>query len=144
MPFLALIFTANIIWLVQVLRLNRGLARRLAFGAWLLVCCLWLVLAQTDARCSNQPEFDDLAGRELSPGDDVVHPPLGLISLAARYVRAGNVASVYDLSLAVEPKKRFHPALRHLSRNRLVESTSSCPARFLAAVFCISFFGAFP
>ena len=43
LPFLALIFTANIIWLVQVLRLNRGPARRRAFGAWLLACCLWLV-----------------------------------------------------------------------------------------------------
>jgi hypothetical protein len=43
LPFLAFIFTADIIWLVQVLRLNRGLERRRAFGAWLLVCCLWLV-----------------------------------------------------------------------------------------------------
>jgi hypothetical protein len=43
LPFLALIFTTNIIWLVQVLRLNRGLGRRRAFGARLLVCCLWLV-----------------------------------------------------------------------------------------------------
>lgn len=42
LPFLALIFTANIIWLAQVLRLNRGLARRRAFGSWLQVCCLWL------------------------------------------------------------------------------------------------------
>jgi hypothetical protein len=43
LPFLALIFAVNIIWLVQVLRLNRGLARRRALVAWFLVCCLWLV-----------------------------------------------------------------------------------------------------
>jgi hypothetical protein len=43
LAFLALILTANIIWLVQVLRLNRALGRRRAFGAWSLVCCLWLV-----------------------------------------------------------------------------------------------------
>ena len=43
LPFLASIFIADIIWLVQVLRLNRGLGRRRGFGAWLLVCCLWLV-----------------------------------------------------------------------------------------------------
>jgi hypothetical protein len=51
----------------------------------------------------------------------LVHPPLGLISLAARCVRAGNVAYVYDLGLAVEPKKRFHQALRADLQGTLVK-----------------------
>src|ERR1700730_16880596 len=43
LPFLAAIFIVNIIWLTQIWRRNRELARRRAFGTWLLVCCLWLV-----------------------------------------------------------------------------------------------------
>jgi uncharacterized membrane protein len=42
-PFLLVILIVNIIWFIQVWRRNRGLARRRAFGAWVLVGCLWLV-----------------------------------------------------------------------------------------------------
>ena len=43
LPFLTVIFIVNIIWLTQIWRRNRELARRQAFGTWLLVFCLWLV-----------------------------------------------------------------------------------------------------
>jgi hypothetical protein len=36
-------FIVNTIWLIQLCRRNHRLARRRALGAWLLVCCLWLV-----------------------------------------------------------------------------------------------------
>lgn len=42
-PFLAVMFIVNAIWLTQIWRRNRHLARRRALGAWLLVGCLWLV-----------------------------------------------------------------------------------------------------
>jgi hypothetical protein len=42
-PFLTVIFIVNAIWLIQIWRSSDRLERRRALGAWLLVCCLWLV-----------------------------------------------------------------------------------------------------
>jgi hypothetical protein len=40
---LLVILIVNVIWLIRLCWGNRGLARLRALGAWVLVCCLWLV-----------------------------------------------------------------------------------------------------
>ena len=42
-PFLLAILIVNAIWLTKIWWPNRQRARRQAFGAWLLICCLWLI-----------------------------------------------------------------------------------------------------
>jgi len=58
-PVLFIFFLVNILWLSQVCRRHRGLARRRAFGVCLLVCCLWLV-----PLCLN-PVFFGLCGEAI-------------------------------------------------------------------------------